>query len=97
MSVLYVARKYAVKVLEDICAVTLSSSITPENVFDILHAASLHSMSILESECWAYIEDNTEAVLNCHLENIDLDMFSLILCNDRLNIKEVNLFEIVLR
>lgn len=97
LAILYTSRKYAIKASEDICAVHLSSSINAENVFDILNSSNLHSLSILESECWGYIEENLRAVLDCHVDNMDSDVFILILKNDRLAIREVELFDYALK
>jgi len=97
LSVLYTARKYAVRGLENICTVTLSSSISPENVFEILQSASLHSIPLLEAECWEFLQNKSSSVLDCHLECLDHDMLALILKDDRLNIREVELFEFLLR
>lgn len=97
LTLLYAARKYAVKGLEDLCAVSLSSALSAETVFDILNASNLHSMHVLDAECWEFIELNTDAVLELNLENMDLDVLTLILKNESLNTKEVKLFEFVMR
>jgi len=95
--ILYVARKYAVKGLEDACLIHMSSNITNENVFDILECTKMYDLSALEADCWAFIEEHPKQVLNFHLERLELDMLLIILKNDRLKIVETDLFEIVLQ
>lgn len=97
LGVLYAARKYAVKGLEDVCAINLSSALNATNVFDILNFSNLHSMPVLDSECWEFIEQNTEAVLEQNVLNMDIDVLCIILKNEHLHIKEVKLFEFVMR
>lgn len=97
LSLLYTARKYTVRALEDKCIITLSSSINAENVFDILYAATFYNLSSLDYLCWQFMEDNPIDVLNTHMDYLTHDTLQSILRNERLNCNEVDLFQALMR
>lgn len=97
LSLLYTARKYTVRALEDKCIITLSSSITAENVFDILYAATFYNLSSLDYLCWQFMEDNPIDTLNTHMDYLTHDTLQSILRNDRLDCNEVDLFQALMR
>jgi len=96
VSSLYVARKYALKGLEDTCLRILSSCITPENVFEILETADFYSVELLEKDCWEFIETKTMQVIRTHKRDLSQGTLVSILKNPRLSMKEIDLFEMLM-
>jgi hypothetical protein len=96
LATLYVARKYCVMGLERSCSRFLGSSLTPQNVFQILDAANFYPLPSLVLECWEFIEDKPGETISANKELIDQELIISVLKNDKLNIKEVELFEILM-
>ncbi|CAL8143977.1 unnamed protein product [Orchesella dallaii] len=97
LSLLYTSRKYAVRGLEDMCCVVLSSSIAADNVFDILYAATFYNLTALDYQCWEFMEGNPVEVLNSHLEYLTHETIGSLLKSDRLNASEAELFKIMMK
>ena len=63
LPILYVARKYCVEDLVQICAECLRAKMTPETVCEILEQAHTYDIDDLKSMCLQYIFENGSSVL----------------------------------
>ncbi|CAG7824979.1 unnamed protein product [Allacma fusca] len=95
LDVLYAARKYSMRLLEDECFVYLCGNVSFDSVFAVKEAAEKYQLPALESICKEYIEDHSHDVLKFHYPYLNRDTLLQFIQNDRLNIKELDLFQII--
>ena len=98
MGVLYLAKKYMVPSLTDKCMEYLKEKLDPSNVFIILPFAQKYEDKTLVDRCWNVIDEQTEAAVNSDgFEMIEKSLLEGVIARDNLKIKEVALFQAVIR
>ena len=98
MGVLYLAKKYMVPSLTDKCMEYLKEKLDPSNVFIILPFAQKYEDKTLVDRCWNVIDEQTEAAVNSDgFEMIEKSLLEGVIARDNLKIKEVALFQAVVR
>ncbi|UYV76842.1 BTBD1 [Cordylochernes scorpioides] len=98
MMTLYTAKKYAVPALEKHCVDFLKANLNPDNAFMLLTQARLFDEPQLAALCLETIDKNTAESLTAEgFTDIDHDTLSVVLKRDALMIREVKLFNAVLR
>ena len=96
MHVLYLADKYMVPSLAEKCSEYLRENLSAANVFSILPHAKKFEDKDLEDRCWEVIEENTEeAVTSDDFVTLERSLIESVVKNERLTIKEVDLFKAV--
>ena len=97
--VMYLAKKYIVPCLEEkSCFSILQNGLNPENVFTILDQVVQFDEEELQKKCWEVICSQThEAVTSDNFNNVSKQTVNNLLKQDTLNIKEVELFNAVLK
>jgi hypothetical protein len=95
LDVLYAARKYSMRLLEDECFIYLCGNVSFDSVFAVKEAAEKYQLPTLESICKEYIEDHSYDVLKFHYPYLNRETLLQFIQNDRLNIKEMDLFQII--
>ncbi|KAJ7308216.1 hypothetical protein JRQ81_008736 [Phrynocephalus forsythii] len=98
MTTLYTAKKYAVPTLEAHCVEFLKKNLRADNAFMLLTQARLFDEPQLASLCLENIDKNTSDAINAEgFTDIDLDTLVAVLERDTLGIREVRLFNAVVR
>ncbi|XP_063120164.1 BTB/POZ domain-containing protein 2 isoform X3 [Rattus norvegicus] len=98
MTTLYTAKKYAVPALEAHCVEFLKKHLRADNAFMLLTQARLFDEPQLASLCLESIDKNTaDAIAAEGFTDIDLDTLVAVLERDTLGIREVRLFNAVVR
>ncbi|KAJ7412268.1 BTB/POZ domain-containing protein 2 [Willisornis vidua] len=98
MTTLYTAKKYAVPALEAHCVEFLKKNLRADNAFMLLTQARLFDEPQLASLCLENIDKNTSDAINAEgFTDIDLDTLVAVLERDTLGIREVRLFNAVVR
>ncbi|KAL7992925.1 hypothetical protein Chor_017181 [Crotalus horridus] len=98
MTTLYTAKKYAVPALEAHCVEFLKKNLRADNAFMLLTQARLFDEPQLASLCLENIDKNTSDAINAEgFTDIDLDTLVAVLERDSLGIREVRLFNAVVR
>ncbi|XP_049564500.1 BTB/POZ domain-containing protein 2 isoform X2 [Orcinus orca] len=98
MTTLYTAKKYAVPALEAHCVEFLKKNLRADNAFMLLTQARLFDEPQLASLCLENIDKNTaDAITAEGFTDIDLDTLVAVLERDTLGIREVRLFNAVVR
>ena len=98
MFVLYLARKYIVPSLAKKCVRFLQYWLAPANAFTILRQAIQFKEEELEKECWGLIVRRTSEVITSDaFVDINQATLSELLKRESLNVKEVELFNAVLK
>ncbi|CAP26221.1 Protein CBR-TAG-30 [Caenorhabditis briggsae] len=98
MTTLYTAKKYAVPAMEKECVRFLEQCLVPDNAFMMLSQAKLFDEPELTQKCLEVIDKNTLEALNGEgFIDIDLDTLCEVLTRDNLRIREIFLFQAVLR
>ncbi|KAH0617197.1 hypothetical protein JD844_029017 [Phrynosoma platyrhinos] len=95
---LYTAKKYAVPALEAHCVELLKKNLRADTAFMLLTQARLFDEPQLASLCLENIDKNTSNAINAEgFTDIDLDTLVAVLERDTLGIREVRLFNAVVR
>ncbi|XP_064424426.1 BTB/POZ domain-containing protein 2 isoform X1 [Latimeria chalumnae] len=98
MTTLYTAKKYAVPALEAHCVDFLKKNLRADNAFMLLTQARLFDEPQLASLCLENIDKHTSDAINAEgFTDIDLDTLIAVLERDTLGIREVRLFNAVVR
>ncbi|XP_028672306.2 BTB/POZ domain-containing protein 2 [Erpetoichthys calabaricus] len=98
MTTLYTAKKYAVPALEAHCVEFLKKNLRADNAFMLLTQARLFDEPQLASLCLENIDKNTSDAINAEgFTDIDLDTLMAVLERDTLGIREIRLFNAVVR
>ncbi|XP_040593787.1 BTB/POZ domain-containing protein 2 isoform X1 [Mesocricetus auratus] len=98
MTTLYTAKKYAVPALEAHCVEFLKKHLRADNAFMLLTQARLFDEPQLASLCLESIDKNTADAISAEgFTDIDLDTLVAVLERDTLGIREVRLFNAVVR
>ncbi|XP_020636456.3 BTB/POZ domain-containing protein 2 isoform X2 [Pogona vitticeps] len=98
MTTLYTAKKYAVPALEAHCVDFLKKNLRADNAFMLLTQARLFDEPQLACLCLENIDKNTSDAINAEgFTDIDLDTLVAVLERDTLGIREVRLFNAVVR
>lgn len=98
MTTLYTAKKYAVSALEKHCVSFLESNLCSDNAFLLLSQARLFDESKLVLLCLDIIDKNTQKSLNADgFLDIDNETLELVLKRDTLRIREIKLYDAVVR
>ena len=96
VQVLYVANKYMVQSLSDVCVRFLRKYLDPENVFCVLSHAEQYDEKVLMDQCWEVIDRETEeAVKSEEFANIERSLLERIVKRESLTIREIELFKAV--
>ena len=97
MQVLYLAKKYIIPSLTELCRRFLEKNVTPQNVFDILPQVTEMDESHLTSVCWNVVDSYTEEVLESASPSLldDAHLLSLMLARNSLTINEVKIFQAI--
>ena len=94
MSVLYGSKKYLVSPLTAMCLRYLESAINLSDVCTILEQSVIFSEDELKNKCLAFIRKNTRMILNSDgFKEIQEDTLKLIVRQEELNVREVELFQ----
>jgi hypothetical protein len=95
---LYLAKKYMVGTLTEMCVNDLCRKINAENVFTILNNAICFDEQELQTACWYFIERYASDVVSAEsFNNITLGTLMTLLNRDKLDIPEVKLFQAVVK
>ncbi|XP_043909915.1 BTB/POZ domain-containing protein 2-like isoform X2 [Protopterus annectens] len=98
MTTLYTAKKYAVPALEAHCVDFLKKNLRADNAFMLLTQARLFDEPQLASLCLENIDKNTSDAIGAEgFTDIDLDTLIAVLERDTLGIREIRLFNAVVR
>lgn len=98
MTTLYTAKKYAVPALEYACVDFLKRNLNSDNAFMLLTQARLFDETPLAKMCMEMIDKHTAEALNAEgFTDVDLDTLSCVIERDTLRIREVALFQAVVR
>ncbi|XP_069505607.1 BTB/POZ domain-containing protein 2 isoform X2 [Ambystoma mexicanum] len=98
MTTLYTAKKYAVPALEAHCVDFLKKNLRADNAFMLLTQARLFDEPQLASLCLENIDKNTSDAINAEgFTDIDLDTLIAVLERDTLGIREIRLFNAMVR
>lgn len=98
MTTLYTAKKYSVPALEKKCVEFLKTNLGPDNAFMLLTQARLFDETALAQMCLDTIDKNTDEALAADgFLDIDYDTLRMVLERDSLRIREVVLFNAVIR
>lgn len=98
MTTLYTAKKYAVPALEGACVDFLKAQLGADNAFLLLTQARLFDEPQLASLCMQVIDKNThEALAADGFVEIDVDTLCAVLSRDSLRVREVVLFQALVR
>jgi len=98
MTTLYTAKKYAVPALENQCVDFLKQNLSSDNAFMLLTQARLFDESALAQTCLESIDKNTVGASEAEgFLEIDHDTLCAVLERDTLRIREVVLFNAVVR
>ena len=96
MQLMYLAKKYMLHSLADICSAFLQKNLDASNVFHVLPHAQIYEEKDLLGHCWKIIEKETEeAVKSDGFVTIERSVLEELVEKDWLNIKEVELFKAV--
>ena len=98
LMILYLAKKYILPSLTEKCVHFLARNLNTENVLDILEQAGRFDEEELGYKCWKVIQSKTDEVVSSdNFINISHDTLTKLLKQDILKIKEVELFQAVLK
>ena len=98
MQLMYLSKKYMLPSLADQCSAYLQENLDASNVFTVLPDAQKYEEKDLLDHCWKVIEKETEeAVKSDGLVTIGRSVLEELVENEKLNIKEVELFKAVNR
>ncbi|KRT81158.1 BTB And C-terminal Kelch domain containing protein [Oryctes borbonicus] len=98
MTTLYTAKKYSIQNLEKHCVEFLECNLCGENAFLLLSQARLFDESKLILNCLDVIDKKTQDSLNSEgFLEIDYDTLQFVLERDTLRIREVRLYEAVIK
>lgn len=98
MTTLYTAKKYAVPALEVQCVEFLEKNLRPDNAFMLLTQARLFDEPQLAQLCLECIDHNTaSAIRGDGFTDIDYDTMVTILRRDSLGIREIRVFDAIIR
>lgn len=98
MTTLYTAKKYSIPNLEKHCVEFLECNLCGENAFLLLSQARLFDESKLILNCLDVIDKKTQDSLNSDgFLEIDYDTLQFVLERDTLRIREIRLYEAVIR
>ena len=97
MQVLYLAKKYIIPSLTELCRRFLEKNITPQNVLDVLPQVTEMDETHLTSVCWNVVDSHTEKVLEYASSSLldDTHLLSSLLTRDSLIINEVKIFQAI--
>ena len=89
-----IAHKYNVSKCVDYCAKVMRDHMDEDNVFAVLELALFLDLKDLTSDALYYIDINAKIVFQSEaFKNIDLETLKLIIDNDYISIKEVQIME----
>eukprot|EP00112_Aurelia_sp_Birch-Aquarium-sp1_P007955 Seg1869.4 transcript_id=Seg1869.4/GoldUCD/mRNA.D3Y31 product="BTB/POZ domain-containing protein 6" protein_id=Seg1869.4/GoldUCD/D3Y31 len=95
---LYLAKKYVVPHLEELCVVFLEKNLDADNALDIVPQAILLNEEQLQERCLDIIDCRTTQVLDsCSFTDISRDLLKSVLARDTLWAEEIDIFKAVLR
>jgi BTB/POZ domain-containing protein 1/2 len=98
MPILYAARKYQIKVLEYLCIEYLGDNLTPGNTFFLLDQARNFDIPVLVEMCLEQIDHyTTDYFISDGFLEVSYESLCCILKRDTLRIRELALFQSVLR
>jgi len=98
LEVYNLTEKYSVKFLQDEIVSHIQNSVTVSNVFEALKVStSTFRLTCMIPVCWRMVEEDTSAVLEYHIDSLDQSTFTRILERDQLNLKEVELFQFMVK
>ena len=90
MEVLYLAEKYMVPSLAEICTKYLQDLLDPSNVFSILSSAQKYEEKNLVDRCWTLIDEQTNAAVKSdEFATIERSLLEEIVARDTLLIAEI--------
>ena len=98
MKIMYLAKKYIVPSLTQKCVDVVQASMEPENVVTVLEHSIQFDEKEMEKKCWEMVDLHTSKVVISDTFN-DISQGTLInlLQRDTLNIREIALFQAVLK
>jgi BTB/POZ domain-containing protein 3/6 len=95
---MYLAKKYLMTSLTEICCKVLEGSIKPDNVFIVLEQAIRFDEQKLEAKCWDIVSKKTqECIYSEAFCNVGSHTLKALLKRRLLEIAEVELFKAVLK
>ncbi|VDL21468.1 unnamed protein product [Hymenolepis diminuta] len=98
LQTLFVAKKYAINIMEKACVEFLSQSITVDNAFMLLSHANFFDEQELAQKCLEVIDKNTSRVFDTEdFLTADKDLLLSVLERDTLCIRESRLFTSILK
>ena len=96
LGILYLAKKYILPFLADICVTYLDNNLNNHNVFTVLAQSRYFSEPQLEQTCWDIIDRHTNKVIFSEdFAEIDHGTLLAVLSRDTLTISEAELFKAV--
>lgn len=98
MQVLYLAKKFLIPSLVNICIQFLELHISIDTVLDIVSTATLYQEETLLQRCWNLIDEETEKIMELNsFTTIGKAFLSSLLARPTLECSEVQIFEAVMR
>ena len=98
MNIVYLATKYLVPALMKKCVRFLRKKVTAESAFEVLSQAIHFCADGLESNCWRVIDDECAQALKSEaFLRIEHCVLCELLSRETLNVKEIDLFNAVLK
>ena len=98
IGVMYLANKYLMSSLTEICCKVLEASIKPDNVFMVLEQIIQFDEQKLEAKCWDIVSTKTQECINSEAFcNVGSHTLNALLKSETLTITEVELFKAVLK
>ena len=97
MQVLYLAKKYIIPSLTELCRRFLEKNITPQNVLDVLPQVTEMDETHLTCVCWNVVDSYTEEVLESASPSLldDAHLLGSLLARDSLTINEAKIFQVI--
>ena len=94
--ILYLAKKYLVSTLVEVCVKFLSQDISINNALSILQQANKFGEKALKQKCMKFLCPNVREILKTkNFIHLDRDTLKVILERDELDIREIELFKFI--
>ena len=97
LQVLYLAKKYMIPSLTEICRRFLEANISVANALDVLPYLDKLGEAYLVDVCWKLIDSNTQQSLEAATSSLleTKELLSSVLERDSLNVKEIKIFQAI--
>ena len=98
MKIMYLAKKYIVPSLTQKCVDVVQASVKPENVLTVLEHSIQFDEKEMEKKCWEMVDlQSSKVAISDTFNDISQGTLIKLLQRDTLNIREIELFQAVLK